>query len=58
LSGFLIKDGPIAPGSRTSTSQLEKLKEEKARLQRLQEISEQERRLEEQIERELAEERK
>jgi hypothetical protein len=58
LSDFLIKDGPVAAGSRASTSQLERLKEEKARLQRLQEIAEQERRLEEQIERELAEERK
>jgi len=58
LSGFLIKDGAVAAGARSSSSQLERLKEERVRLQRLQDIAEQEKRLEEQIERELAEERK
>merc|ERR1711881_754357 len=58
MSGFMIKDGSNAAGARTSVAQLEKLKEERARLQRLQEIAEQEARLEEQLERELAAERR
>ena len=58
MSGFMIKDGSNAAAARTSVAQLEKLKEERARLQRLQEIAEQEARLEEQLERELAAERR
>ena len=57
MSGFMIKDGGSNTPQRTSIAQLERLKEERARLQRLQDIAEQEARLEEQLERELAAER-
>lgn len=56
FSGFVLKDANSTV-PRSSVSQLEKLKEERARLERLQQISEQEARLEEQLERELADDR-
>lgn len=57
MSGLPIGDSIAAAGPSANATRLEQLKAEKARLQRLQHISEMEAKLEEQIERDLKEER-